>query len=285
MTAFLFPGQGSQKKGMGQGLFDSVPQYRSVEAEVDALLGYSMRALCLEDADNRLKDTQYTQPALYVANALHYYQAVNDGQQPTHVAGHSLGEYNALLAAGVFDFLTGLKLVQKRGALMAEARGGGMAAIIGVEGAKIPQLLADNQLTTIDVANYNSPVQTVITGPSDDIKKAQPIVEQAGAKLFVPLQVSGAFHSRYMADAGKSFDNFLGGFAFNAPSIPVVANVTGEPYPAEQPTATVRALLVKQITGSVQWTQSVRYLLTQGVTDFKEMGPGNVLTKLMKQIK
>src|SRR6185295_15987496 len=130
MIAFVFPGQGAQKRGMGQGLFDEVREYSAVEREVDALMGYSMRKLCLEDVDNRLKETQYTQPALYVVNALHYYKARSQGLQPGFLAGHSLGEYNALLAAGVFDLLTGLRLVKKRGELMARARAGGMGAII-----------------------------------------------------------------------------------------------------------------------------------------------------------
>src|SRR5690348_13345242 len=132
MVACLFPGQGSQKRGMGQGLFDEMEQYAAVEKDVDALLGYSLRKLCLEDTDGRLKETQFTQPSLYVVNALHYYKSVNDGLIATCVAGHSLGEYNALLAAGVFDFLSGLRLVKKRGELMAKARNGGMSAVIGL---------------------------------------------------------------------------------------------------------------------------------------------------------
>src|SRR5690348_12908296 len=128
MIAFMFPGQGSQKRGMGQGLFDEVREYAAVERDVDAILGYSMRKLCLEDPDNRLKETQFTQPSLYVANALHYYKAMAEGARPAYVAGHSLGEYNALLAAGAFDFLTGLRLVQKRGELMSQAKNGGMGA-------------------------------------------------------------------------------------------------------------------------------------------------------------
>jgi len=285
MTAFLFPGQGSQKKGMGQGLFDETVEYAAVETQVDALLGYSMRQLCLEDADNRLNQTQYTQPSLYVVNALHYYKAVREGQRPTHAAGHSLGEYNALLAAGAFDFLTGLKLVQKRGELMSQAKNGGMAAVIGLDAAAIPKVLAANGLTGIDVANFNSPAQTVISGPLDQIERGQAAFKQAGAKLYVPLQVSAAFHSRYVSEAAQAFDGFLAGFTFNALSLPVIANVTGQPYPADNPSATVRVMLVKQITHSVYWTQSVRYLLGQGVTEFKEIGPGNVLTKLMKQIQ
>lgn len=285
MIAFVFPGQGSQKKGMGQGLFDEVREYVAVEKDVDALLGYSMRKLCLEDADNRLKETQFTQPSLYVANALHYWKAVSQGVRPSYVAGHSLGEYNALLAAGVFDFLTGLKLVKKRGELMSQARNGGMGAVIGLGEAAISKVLNDNGLGSIDIANFNSPSQIVISGPVDDVKRAGPLLEQAGARMFVALQVSAAFHSRYVADAAKAFADFLAPFAFNAPSIPVIANATAQPYPAIDAATNVRALLTRQITGSVQWVQSIRLLMGKGVTEFKEVGPGNVLTSLVRQIQ
>ncbi|MFZ5638596.1 MAG: ACP S-malonyltransferase [Pseudomonadota bacterium] len=285
MIAFVFPGQGSQKRGMGQGLFDEVREYAAVERDVDAILGYSMRKLCLEDADNRLKDTQYTQPSLYVANALHYYKAVADGQRPDYVAGHSLGEYNALLAAGVFDFLTGLRLVKKRGELMSQAKDGGMAAVIGLDADAIANVLRDNGLGGIDVANFNSPSQTVVSGPVEEIKRAGPLFEAAGARMCMPLPVSAAFHSRYMEDAAKQFAEFLAPMTFAVPKVPVIANVTAEPYPVEDASEAVKALLVRQITHSVQWVRSVRYLGAQGVDQFAEMGPGNVLTRLVQQIQ
>ncbi|SRR5216684_1028637 len=285
MIAFVFPGQGSQKRGMGQGLFDEVREYLAVENEVDALLGYSMRKLCLEDPDNRLKETQCTQPSLYVVNALHYYKAVGDGTRPSWLAGHSLGEYNALLAAGVFDFMTGLRLVQKRGELMAQAKNGGMGAVIGMDSAAIPRVLNDNGLTSIDVANFNSPSQTVVSGPLDDIKRAGPFFEKAGAQMYIPLQVSAAFHSRYMADAAKAFADFLAPMSFNALRIPVVANATAQPYPADNASESVKSLLVKQITHSVLWAQSIRFLIGQGVSQFSEIGPGNVLTRMVQQIQ
>jgi malonyl CoA-acyl carrier protein transacylase len=285
MIAFVFPGQGSQKRGMGQGLFDEVREYLAVENEVDALLGYSMRKLCLEDPDNRLKETQCTQPSLYVVNALHYYKAVGDGTRPSWLAGHSLGEYNALLAAGAFDFMTGLRLVQKRGELMARAKNGGMGAVIGMDSAAIPRVLNDNGLTSIDVANFNSPSQTVVSGPLDDIKRAGPFFEKAGAQMYIPLQVSAAFHSRYMADAAKAFADFLAPMSFNALRIPVVANATAQPYPADNASESVKSLLVKQITHSVLWAQSIRFLIGQGVSQFSEIGPGNVLTRMVQQIQ
>jgi malonyl CoA-acyl carrier protein transacylase len=285
MIAWVFPGQGSQKKGMGQGLFDEVREYAAVENEVDALLGYSMRRLCLDDPDNRLKETQFTQPSLYVVNALHYYKAREQGVQPAYLAGHSLGEYNALLAAGVFDFLTGLRLVQKRGALMSQARNGGMGAVIGLPADAIAKVISDSGLGSIDVANFNSPSQTVVSGPVEDIKRAGPFFEKAGAQMYIALPVSAAFHSRYMADAGKAFGDFIAPMSFAAPRIPVVANVTAEPYPAENASDSVKRLLTNQITKSVQWTQSVRFLIARGVTQFTEMGPGNVLTRMVQQIQ
>ena len=284
MIAFVFPGQGSQKKGMGQGLFDEVADYAAIEPEVDALLGYSLRQLCLEDPEDRLKDTRYTQPALYVVNALHTRKALDDGARPKWLAGHSLGEYNALLAAGAFDFLTGLRLVQKRGELMAQARGGGMAAVIGLGVDAIAGTLADNGLDAIDVANFNSPSQTVISGPVDDIQRAGPLLQAAGARMCMPLPVSAAFHSRYMADAAREFEAFLAPIPFAALRTPVVANVTAQPYPAEGGDA-AKALLVGQITGSVRWVDSVRFLPGQGVDRFDEMGPGNVLGRLVQQIR
>jgi malonyl CoA-acyl carrier protein transacylase len=285
MITFIFPGQGSQKRGMGQGLFDEVGEYAAVEKDVDAILGYSLRKLCLEDADNRLKETQFTQPCLYVVNALHYYKAVSQGAFPDYLAGHSLGEYNALLAAGVFDFLTGLRLVQKRGELMSQAKNGGMAAVIGLGARLVAEVIKANGLASIDVANFNSPSQTVVSGPIEDIKRAGPLFEKAGARIYMPLQVSAAFHSRYMAYAAKAFADFLAPLSFAAPETPVIANVTARPYPTDNASESVKSLLVNQIAHSVQWTQSVRFLISQGVTQFSEMGPGNVLTRSVQQIQ
>jgi malonyl CoA-acyl carrier protein transacylase len=285
MIACIFPGQGSQRRGMGQGLFDEVREYAVVEKDMDAILGYSLRKLCLEDTDNRLKETQFTQPSLFVVNALHYYKAVSQGMRPAYVAGHSLGEYNALLAAGVFDFLTGLRLVKKRGELMSQARNGGMAAVIGLDADTVAILIKENGLSSVDIANFNSPTQIVLSGPVDDIKRVAPIFEKAGAQMYIPLQVSAAFHSRYMTDAADAFADFLAPMPFAAPQIPVIANATAEPYLSRNASESVKSLLVNQITQPVQWTQSMRFLIGQGVTQFSEMGPGNVLTRLVQQIQ
>lgn len=270
---------------MGQGLFDEVREYTAVERDVDSILGYSLRKMCLEDLGNNLRETQFTQPCLYAVNALHYYKAISQGRHPDYLAGHSLGEYNALLAAGAFDFLTGLRLVKKRGELMSQAKNGAMGAVIGLGAGVIAKVIRESGLASLDVANYNSPSQTVVAGPVEDIKRAGLIFDKAGARMYVPLQVSAAFHSRYMADAAEAFGSFLAPLSFSAPRIPVVANVTAEQYPSGNVSELIKSMLVKQITHSVQWTRSIRFMITQGVTEFSEIGPGNVLTKTIQQIQ
>lgn len=285
MVAFVFPGQGAQKKGMGGTLFDEIREFKEIEPQVDAVLGYSLRELCLDDPDNLLNQTQYTQPALYTVNALHYFRALNEGKRPDYVAGHSLGEFNALLAAGVFDFITGLRLVKKRGALMSEADSGGMAAVIGLSSDKVSSALNTLELEGVDVANYNSQQQIVISGPHDQIKLAGPILEKAGAKAVMPLSVSAAFHSRYMSKAAKEFVEYARQFDYNSPSLPVIANITATPYEESEPDQHIPDVLMKQIAGSVLWQSSVEYILNAGEEDFVEIGPGNVLTRLIEQIR
>ncbi len=285
MDAFVFAGQGSQRVGMGAELFDVVPEFRRFESEIDDLLGYSLRTVCLKDPDRKLQQTAYTQPALYVVNALHGYHALSKGLRPRYLAGHSLGEYNALHAAGVIDFITGLRLVHKRGALMSQARHGGMAAVVGLPARRIHELLRENGLTELDIANYNCRTQTVISGPVAEIQRAGPPLEQAGTTAYVPLPVSAAFHSRYMKEAAREFAQFLSGFTFRAPEIPVLSNVTARPYKSVEDSILARDMLTQQIFSPVQWTNSVLYLLDRGVTTFHEMGPGNVLTRLVQQIR
>lgn len=286
MTVFVFPGQGSQKKGMGAELFDEVEQFLAAESEIDSILGYSLRHMCLEDPGSKINLTQYTQPCLYVVNALHYFKSVSSGERrPDYLAGHSLGEYNALLAAGAFDFVTGLKIVKMRGELMSQAQDGGMAAVIGLNASTIAQIIKSNGLSKIDVANFNSPGQTIISGPKDDISGAAHYFERAGAKMYIPLAVSAAFHSRYVADAADAFDHYLQDFKFNPLQTPVVANVTGRLYASGDPSAVVRATLVRQISQPVLWAPSIQFLLSRGESEFTEVGPGNVLTRLIQEIK
>ena len=280
MTAYLFPGQGSQQRGMGKGLFEAFPRFTE---EADTILGYSISTLCLEDPQQQLSQTQYTQPALYVVNALSYQRKLQEtGKQPEFVAGHSLGEYNALQASGALSFADGLKLVQKRGELMSQATGGAMAAILELTADKIAELLRTNNLDGIDIANANGPKQTVISGPEADLTNAQPIFEAAGGP-FIPLNTSGAFHSRYMEAAKTAFTDYLKheDFDFADLQIPVIANVTAMPYAKDQ----IVDHLSAQITGTVQWVRSVEYLLAQGETQFEELGVGDVLTKLVDNIK
>ncbi|WP_437581602.1 ACP S-malonyltransferase [Sorangium sp. So ce887] len=279
LTAYVFPGQGSQVRGMGGALFDELAD---LTARADRILGYSIKDLCLNDPEGRLGQTQYTQPALYVVNALSYLKKVREtGFTPDYVAGHSLGEYNALFAAGVFDFETGLKLVKKRGELMSQAQGGGMAAVVGLTKDQVQDVLEKNGLTSIDLANYNSSSQLVIAGLKDDIANAQPIFQAAGVRAYIPLKVSGAFHSRYMAIAERSFEAYLDTFTFSPLSIPVISNIHARPY--EQ--AEAKRNLVKQLTHQVKWFDSMQYLLALGEIDIHEVGPGNVLTKLTTAIR
>jgi malonyl CoA-acyl carrier protein transacylase len=269
---------------MGANLFDEVREFREAEPQIDYILGYSVRELCLRDTAARLRDTQYTQPALFIVNALHHYKALSEGARPQLLAGHSLGEYNALLAAGCFDLLTGIQLVQKRGELMSKRpAAGGMLAVVGLSVQRVEGLLRENGLTGVDVANYNSPTQTVISGLPRDLERAQTIYDRAGAQMVVPLPVSAAFHSRYMAEAATAFEEFLAPIKLSPPRLPVIANVTASEYPSQE--SAVKALLVRQITSSVRWTESVRTAIDEGIEHFREVGPGNVLTRLIEAIR
>ena len=274
----VFPGQGSQKKGMGEGLFEQFPD---ITAAANKVLWYSVQSLCLEDSDEQLNLTQFTQPALYTVNALTYLKNKQDTKrQPDFVAGHSLGEYNALLAAGVFDFETGLTLVQKRGALMAEAKGGGMAAVLGMNIKQIREVIQNSGSKEVSVANLNAPQQTVLTGSKEGILEIKSAFESAGAKRYIPLNVSGAFHSPFMEPARKEFENFLKSFTFGSPTIPVISNVEATPYPRDG----VAELLAQQITSPVRWVETIQYLKKQFDPAFEEMGPGKVLRGLIRQI-
>ena len=279
MTTYMFPGQGSQSKGMGAALFAEFPDLVN---KADTILGYSITKLCLEDPEQQLGKTNFTQPALFVVNALSYLKRrKEDNVLPNYVIGHSLGEYNSLFAAEVFDFETGLRLVKKRGELMAQASGGGMAAVVGLQADQVQALIAQHQLNNISIANYNSATQAVISGPKEAILAAEKIFTGAGAMLYMPLNVSGAFHSPYMDAAQTEFKTFVSQFSFGVPKIPVIANVNAQPYQADQ----IATNLTSQITHSVQWTQMIKYLITNGETNFIEIGPGKILTGLVKRIQ
>lgn len=278
MLTYLFPGQGSQHKGMGGALFDEFPQ---LTRQADTILGYSVQALCMEDQDNKLSQTQYTQPALYVVNALSYQAKIRDtGELPDYCIGHSLGEYSALFAANALSFTDGLKLVKKRGELMSRAKQGAMAAIVNIEENALKQCLIDNRLENIDIANYNSASQLVISGSQEDIYRSKTPIEALGA-LFYLLNTSGAFHSHYMEEAKREFHQYIMPFSFSGFRCPVVANVHAQPYRQSN----IAETLSQQITGSVRWKEGIEYLLQQGVNRFEEIGPGNVLSKLVSQIR
>ncbi|HWM07194.1 MAG TPA: ACP S-malonyltransferase, partial [Actinophytocola sp.] len=274
-TAVLFPGQGSQSVGMAEDLF---AEHGDLVAEADEILGYSIEELCLRDPRGELNRTEFTQPALFVANALHYrsWQREHGGATPEFVAGHSLGEYNALWAAGAFDFGTGLRLVRRRGELMSTMDDGAMAAVVGLGADEVAKVLTEHGLAEVDIANINSPDQLVVSGPRETVLGAKAAFVDAGAR-FLPLRVSGAFHSRHMAPARAEFAAYLSTVDIGSPTSPVIANVTGEPYPDGD----IRPLLAEQLVRPVRWADALRHLRTHGVDRLTEVGPGTVLTKLV----
>lgn len=276
----LFPGQGSQVKGMGAELFD---RYADWTADADRVLGFSIRELCIDDPRGELGQTRFTQPALFVVNAMTYRAKRDDGlATPAYLAGHSLGEYNALLAAGCFDFATGLTIVKERGRLMSLVGGGGMAAVVGLEPDRIREILGASEAgRLVDVANFNTFDQTVIAGPKDALESVKSDFESAGVRAYIPLNVSAPFHSRYMREPQNQFGAFLKDYTFAAPAIDVIANVNGRPYQHDM----VRQILSEQIGNSVQWLESMLYLMRQPEPEFVECGPGSVLTKMLAQIR
>ncbi|MFD0318985.1 ACP S-malonyltransferase [Streptomyces flavalbus] len=276
-VAHVFAGQGSQRVGMGAELLASYP---NLVRQADAALGYSITDLCLNGPAERLADTRYTQPAVYVVDALAYVDAVRTtGVIPDVVAGHSLGEYAALFAAGAFDFRTGLEIVAQRAALMAEAGPGAMAAVIGLTESEVREAL-DAADTDTDLANLNAPDQIVISGTPEGVRRVSRALAPR-ADAVVPLTVSGAFHSRHMRPAAERLDRFLGQYVFGRLKIPVIANATARPYGDGD----IRDLLCRQLWSPVRWTDTVHHLLTLPDCELREIGPGNVLTGLTRRIR
>ncbi|TPK20108.1 ACP S-malonyltransferase [Mesorhizobium sp. B2-5-9] len=285
MRVFMFPGQGSQFKGMGKDLFDTSAMFGPLESRIDRIAGFSVRQMCLEGDEETLRRTAVTQPCLYVVNALHHEKLVAAGVAPHWLVGHSLGEYNALQAAGAFDLLNGLRMVVRRGQIMAGMRAGGMAAVIGLAVDAIRETLARHGFDQLDIANLNTPEQIVIAGPTSDIEKAEGAMIGAGAAAFIKLPVGAAFHSRAMAPAAEMFDDFLRDFSFRPLRKTVISNVTARPYPDESdPETAIRLLLVRQLKSMVLWEPSIGYLKARGATEFVEVGPGSVLTRMAAKI-
>lgn len=282
MVSYIFPGQGAQKLKMGENLFKKFPDFVSIADEV---LGYSIQELCMYGED-RINQTEYTQPALFVVNALAYLEHQHEkGIIPEYLAGHSLGEYNALYAAGVFDFSTGLRLVRERGRLMSMVNNGGMAAIVGLNLNKVENILMSLSIKDVEVANINSPSQCVISGPMEQIQNLKDIFEKSGAMLYFILNVSGAFHTKYMKEAAKQFEEFIDGINFASPKIPVIANINALPYATDD--SSIRKNLVAHIYSPVKWADSIRWILNNSTSgEILEITTGKqVLTSLLAQIK
>ena len=281
--AFLFPGQGSQSVGMGKDLYDNYESAKNVFDTADKVLGKSITKMCFEGPDEDLKQTVNTQPSIVTMSiaALEALKSELD-LTPSYTAGHSLGEYCAMYAAGVMSLDDALKLIQKRADLMSETKGGSMAAVLNAPEGSVEKALQEaSSVGYVDVANYNSPVQVVITGDSDAVAKASELLKEAGVRKVVPLAVSGAFHSKFMENAGKEFEGFVSEFNLSDSKLPVITNVDAEPTTLA---ADFKSKMPKQIYSSVHWTQTIEKMIADGVDTFIEIGPGKVLAGLNKKI-
>jgi [acyl-carrier-protein] S-malonyltransferase len=283
--AFLFPGQASQYCGMGRDLAEHFPESKAVFDAADAALGFSITQTCFEGTEEALKLTENTQPAILTVSTAAYRALEKRGIVPDFVAGHSLGEYSALVAAGGLEFSAAVKLVRARGKYMQEAvppGQGAMAAILGLsptEVADICKKAAENEV--VSPANLNSPEQTVISGSAAAVKRAVEIASQSGAKRAVILPVSAPFHCALMMPAQRRLESDLRATQFSALKIPLITNVDAEAISTGDE---ARDALIRQVTAPVRWLDSVRDMIESGVTVFVEVGPGKVLTGLLRQI-
>ncbi|NEB77511.1 ACP S-malonyltransferase [Streptomyces sp. SID14478] len=274
----MFPGQGSQRLGMGADVFDAYPELCD---RADETVGYSLRELCLQDPHALLNETSYTQQAIYFVSCLMYLAHVErHGDGPVRcLTGHSLGLYPALFAAGVFDLFEGLEIVSRRGALMQEARGGAMVAVLGPQAHDIDEHLVQLEFFDVDVANYNSPEQVVLSAAKPRLDELVPRLEEIGHRC-VWLPVSGAFHSRHMEQARRAFALFLRDREFAPPTKTVVSTTSGRTLGA----AHLLEEMVFQLVKPVRWWQTATHLARTGHRTFDEIGPGRVLTKLSAEI-
>ncbi len=282
--AFVFPGQGSQYVGMGREVFDNFAEARTVFEQAGDVLGYNISRICFEGPEEELVKTSNTQPAILTVSMACFEVLRGKGVTPSAVAGHSLGEYSALVAAGALDFSDALRLVRQRARFMQECAppGGGMAAVLGLGGDLVRKACQEAAgLGIVEVANYNCPGQIVISGESAALQKAMALCREYGAKRAVQLQVSGPFHSSLMSEAGRRLSEELANTEIRTPVCPLVSNVTAQ---AVRSGDEIKSLLEKQVSSSVRWEESVKAISAMGIQAFVEVGPGKVLTGLGRKI-
>jgi [acyl-carrier-protein] S-malonyltransferase len=282
MVAFLFAGQGSQYIGMGKDLYESFPESKAVFDKANEELGFSLSGLCFDGPQEELKRTNNSQVAIFTVSiaALEAYRPNLLGP-PSYAAGLSLGEYSALVAAEAIGFEDALRLLRKRGEFMEEAaleKPSGMLSLIGLSIDEVKEICSQ---TNTEIANINCPGQIVISGSSLKIAEAQSLAKERNAKLTVPLEVSGAFHSSFMKGASLKLAREIEKVSIKAPKIAVISNVTAKPYVNA---SEIKDNLVRQVASPVLWEDSMRFILSQGVRNFIEFGPGKVLKGLMRRI-
>jgi [acyl-carrier-protein] S-malonyltransferase len=280
--AYIFPGQGAQFPGMGKNLYDSNEQAKALFEQANEILGFRISDVMFSGTEEELKETKVTQPAVFLHSIISF--LVHPDLKPQMTAGHSLGEFSALVAAGALSFEDGLKLVFQRAAAMQKAceqNPSTMAAILGLEDTKVEEVCAGITDEVVVPANYNCPGQLVISGSIAGIDKACEAMKAAGAKRALVLQVGGAFHSPLMEPARQELQAAIEATNFKQPACPVYQNVDAQPY--TDPEA-IKANLINQLTAPVRWTQTVQNMVANGATEFTECGPGSVLQGLVKKI-